>query len=263
MGVVYRATQQSLDRQVALKVIVPELADDPEFRDRFHRESLVAASIDHPNVVPVYEAGEQGNLLYLAMRFIEGVDLRALLQSDGPLPPDRAAHVIEQVAAAHAHGLVHRDVKPANVLVDTVAGDHVYLTDFGLARRVDSQSAATKTGMMVGTLDYMPPEQITGQKVDARADVYALGCVMYELLTGRVPFERDSEVAKLFAHVSMEVPSARGHRPELTERVDEVIRRAMAKRPEDRYQSARELAEAATAALAEVRSVAATVRVQP
>jgi predicted Ser/Thr protein kinase len=267
MGVVYRATQESLDRQVALKVIVPELADDPEFRDRFHRESLVAASIDNPNVVPVYEAGQQGNLLYLAMRFIDGVDLRTLLQSEGPLPPDRAAHVIDQVAsalaAAHARGLVHRDVKPANVLVDTVAGDHVYLTDFGLARRVDSTSAATKTGTMVGTLDYMPPEQITGQNVDARADIYALGCVLYELLTGGVPFERDTEVAKLFAHVSSEVPSARARRPELTEEVDVVIRLAMAKSPEDRYQSVQEFARAATAALAEVRSAAPTVRVEP
>jgi CHASE2 domain-containing sensor protein/predicted Ser/Thr protein kinase len=267
MGVVYRATQQSLERPVALKVIVPELADDPEFRARFERESLAAASIDHPNVVPVYEAGEEGNLLFLAMRFIDGVDLRALLESEGPLAPARASHVIVQVAsalaAAHARGLVHRDVKPANVLVDTSAGDHAYLTDFGLTRRVDSTTAVTQSGMMMGTLDYIPPEQINGQEVDPRADVYALGCVLYEVLTGRVPFERDSEVAKLFAHVSSDVPSARARRPELTDRVDEVIRRAMAKRPDERYTSVQELAHAVTASLAEVRADASTTRVGP
>jgi serine/threonine protein kinase len=256
MGVVYRAIQKSLDRQVALKVIVPDLADDPEFRARFQREALVAASIDHPNVVPVYEAGEEGNLLFLAMRFIDGVDLGTLLRSEGPLSPARAAHVVEQIAsalgAAHARGLVHRDVKPPNVLVEKSTGDHVYLTDFGLTRRVDSTSDVTKTGTMMGTLDYIPPEQINGQEVDSRSDVYALGCVLYEMLTGRVPFERDTEVAKLFAHVSSAVPSARARRPELTARVDEVIRRAMAKGPDERYPSAEEMARAATAALAEV-----------
>jgi CHASE2 domain-containing sensor protein/predicted Ser/Thr protein kinase len=265
MGVVYRATQLSLDRQVALKVIVPELADDDEFRARFKRESLVAASIDHPNVVPVYEAGAEGNLLFLSMRFIHGVDLHTLLQSEGPLPPTRAAHVIEQVAsalaAAHARGLVHRDVKPANVLVEESADDHVYLTDFGLTRRVDSDSAVTQAGTMMGTLDYIPPEQINGQDLDPRADVYALGCVLYEILTGRVPFERDSDMAKLFAHVSSDVPSARVWRPELTDRVDEVIRRAMAKHPDERYSSAQELAQAATAALAVGRASASTTRV--
>jgi hypothetical protein len=256
MGVVYRATQLSLDREVALKVIVPELAEDPEYRSRFQREAMLAASINHPNVVPVYEAGEEGGLLFLAMRLIVGIDLRHLLQQEGPLPPARAAHMISQVAAAlgaaHARGLVHRDVKPANVLDEPAAGDHVYLTDFGLTRRIDSASQVTQEGTMMGTLDYIPPEQINGQVVDARADVYALGCVLYEMLTGRVPFERDSEVAKLFAHVSSDVPSAREARPELTERIDEVIRRAMAKQPEERYASVEEFARDAVAALAEV-----------
>jgi CHASE2 domain-containing sensor protein/predicted Ser/Thr protein kinase len=255
MGVVYRATQVSLDRKVALKVIIPELADDVNYRARFKREALAAASIDHPNVVPVYEAGEEGGLVFLAMRFIDGVDLRTLLKKEGPLPPARAAAIIAQVSAAlsaaHARGLVHRDVKPANVLIDQSAGDHAYLTDFGLTRRTGSGSEMTQEGTMMGTLDYIPPEQINGQDVDARADVYALGCVLYELVTGRVPFERDSEVAKLFAHVSSEPPSAREHRPELSEQVDEVIRRAMAKRPQDRYPSAEEFARAATAALAQ------------
>jgi CHASE2 domain-containing sensor protein/predicted Ser/Thr protein kinase len=258
MGVVYRATQLSLDRQVALKLIVPELAEDSEFRARFQREAMLAASIDHPNVVPVYEAGEHGGLLFLAMRLVDGVDLRQLLQQEGELPPARAAAIISQIAgalgAAHARGLVHRDVKPANVLVEPSAGDHVYITDFGLTRRIDSESAVTQEGTMMGTLDYIPPEQINGQPVDRRADVYALGCVLYEMLTGRVPFERDSEVAKLFAHVSSTVPSAREQRPELTEDVDEVIRRAMAKQPDERYGSTDEFARAAATALGEVRT---------
>ena len=257
MAVVYRATQLSLGRNVALKVIVPELANDAGFRARFQRESLIAASIDHPNVVPVYEAGTQGDLLFLAMRYVDGLNLRTLLQSEGPLAPDRASHLISQaaaaLAAAHAHGLVHRDVKPANMLIDTSADDHLYLTDFGIARRVDSTTVVTDAGTPVGTVDYMPPEQINGEPVDARTDVYALGCVLYQVLTGAVPFERDSDVAKMFAHVSSDPPLASSLRPELTQRVDEVIRRAMAKRPEDRYASAQEFAQAAVSALAEVQ----------
>jgi serine/threonine protein kinase len=265
MAVVYRATQLSLDRSVALKVIVPEQADDPEFRARFQRESLIAASIDHPNVVPIYEAGRHGDLLFLAMRYVDGVTLRTLLQAEGPLPPDRAAHLIGQacaaLGAAHARGLVHRDVKPANMLIDTSADDHLYLTDFGISRRVDSDTAATQTGSPVGTVDYMPPEQINGEPVDARTDVYALGCVLYQMLTGAVPFERDSDVAKLFAHVSSEPPAASAVRSGLTEGIDEVIRRAMAKRPDDRYPSAHELAQAAASALAEAqRTVTRTDR---
>ena len=257
MAVVYRATQLSLGRSVALKVIVPEFAEDDGFRARFERESLIAASIDHPNVVPIYEAGRHGDLLFLAMRYVDGVTLRTLLQSEGPLAPDRATRLIGQaagaLAAAHAHGLVHRDVKPANMLIDTAADDHLYLTDFGIARRVNSDTAVTETGTPVGTIDYMPPEQINGEPVDARTDVYALGCVLYQMLTKAVPFERDSDVAKMFAHVSSEPPSASSLRPELTERVDQVIRRAMAKRPEDRYASAQEFAQAAASALAEVQ----------
>jgi serine/threonine-protein kinase len=256
MAVVYRATQLSLGRRVALKVITPEQADDAEFRARFQRESMIAASIDHPNVVPIYESGAHGDLLFIAMRFIEGVDLRTLLESEGPLAPERASRVIDQaagaLAAAHAHGLVHRDVKPANMLIDTSAGGHLYLTDFGITRRVDATTVATKAGMPIGTVDYMPPEQVNGEPVDRRADVYALGCVLYQILTGSVPFERDSEIAKLFAHVSAEAPPASERRSGLTPRVDEVIRRAMAKRPEDRYSSVAEFAQAAAAALAEI-----------
>jgi serine/threonine protein kinase len=256
MGVVYRATQLSLNREVALKVIVPELAEDAEYRTRFQREAMLAAAINHPNVVPVYEAGEEGGLLFLAMRMINGIDLRNLLEQEGPMPPARAAHIIAQVAAAlgaaHRRGLVHRDVKPANVLDEPSAGDHVYLTDFGLTRQIEAASAVTQEGTMMGTIDYMPPEQINGEAVDGRADVYALGCVLYEMLTGRVPFERDTEVAKLFAHVASEPPSALKYRPDLPEEVDEVIARAMAKEPEQRYASADEFARAAAAALGQI-----------
>jgi serine/threonine-protein kinase len=257
MAVVYRATQLSLNRRVALKVVAPELADDDEFRARFQRESLIAASIDHPNVVPIYDSGTYGELLFLAMRYIDGVDLRTLLQAGGPLAPAEASRMVQQaasaLAAAHARGLVHRDVKPPNMLIDKSAGDHLYLTDFGITRRVDATTVATKEGMPIGTVDYMPPEQVNGEAVDHRADIYALGCVLYEMLTGEVPFQRDSDIAKLFAHVSAEAPAASARRAELTDRVDEVIRRAMAKRPDERYSSVQEFAEAAAAALREVR----------
>jgi CHASE2 domain-containing sensor protein len=254
MGVIYRAKQAKLDRVVALKVIAPEAADDEDFRARFKREALLAASIEHPNVVPVYEAGEHEGLLYLAMRFISGSDLRSLLRSEGPLDPGRAAALAGQVAAAldeaHAAGLVHRDVKPANVLIAIEDGrDHAYLTDFGLTKRLDSDSGMTETGMFVGTVDYMSPEQLRSEAVDGRADIYALGCVCFELLTNHVPFERDSEVAKLFAHASSPPPSASELRPELPAEVDTILQTAMAKQPDARYATATEFATALTAAL--------------
>jgi CHASE2 domain-containing sensor protein/tRNA A-37 threonylcarbamoyl transferase component Bud32 len=253
MGVVYRATQLELERRVALKVIVPELAHDVLFRTRFKREALAAASVDHPNVVPVYEAGEDGGLLFLAMRLVEGTNLRRILQRDGRVSPADAGRVLAQVAgalaAAHRKGLVHRDVKPANVLIDSRHDGRAYLTDFGVTRRVDAQTAMTETGMFVGTIDYTAPEQLHGDHIDARADIYALGCVLYEVLTGRVPFERETDVAKMFAHVSAPVPSAHTLRPELPEEIDEVIRRAMAKDPQQRYGSADEFTQAMTHAL--------------
>jgi YVTN family beta-propeller protein len=252
MGVVYRATHLALNRTVALKLISPDLAEDAEFRARFKRESELAASLDHPNVVPIYHAGEDGGRLYVTMRFVDGTDLREMITLQQRLAPDLAARIISQVAsaldAAHARGLVHRDVKPANVLIDNQNGHyHAYLTDFGLTKQVSSQSGLTKTGMMVGTVDYIAPEQLQGTTIDARADIYALGCVFYEALTGQVPFPRDSEPAKMWAHMGEPPPSPRSVAPDLPGPLDEVVTRAMAKEPDERYPSAGDLGRAALA----------------
>jgi serine/threonine-protein kinase len=255
MGVVYRALDLALGRPVALKLIVTSLASDADFRARFKRESQLAASLDHPNVVPVYEAGEHDGVLYLAMRFVDGTDLGRLAANAGGLPPERAVAIVAQLAsaldAAHERGLVHRDIKPANVLVTGTAGEeHAYLTDFGLTKHTGAGSALTRTGVFVGTLDYVAPEQIRGEPTDGRADVYALGCVLYTALTVKLPFDRDSDVAKMHAHLN-DAP------PRVTEAVagapaglDAVIDRALAKDPEQRFQTAGELARAARAALA-------------
>ena len=230
MGVVYRATDLSLERPVALKLIAPELAEDKRFRDRFLREPKLAASIDHPNVIPIYEAGEHDGQLYLAMRFVEGRDLRTILKREGKLAPQRALDLLGQVAgaldAAHRRALVHRDVKPANVLLDEE--DHVYLTDFGITKQLGG--ASTDTDRVVGTLDYLAPEQIRGDPVDGRTDCYALGCVLYECLAGTAPFRRATEAETLWAHMQEEPAALRGH-PTL----DPVLRKALAKDREDRY----------------------------
>jgi YVTN family beta-propeller protein len=249
MGVVYRATQLSLERPVALKAIAPELAGDATFRERFKRESRIAASIEHPNVIPVYEAGEGEGLLYLIMRYVEGTDLRALIDSEGGLEPERAARIVAQVAAAlaaaHRRDLIHRDVKPANVLIDAGGErDHAYLTDFGIARHAAATSGLTRTGSVIGTLDYLAPERIQDQGGDGRADVYALGCVLFEALTGTLPFARDNDVAKMYAHLSAPVPSAREATPVVPEELDALARRAMAKDPDDRFATATEMAAA-------------------
>jgi len=253
MGVVYRATQLALDRTVALKLIAPEVAEDSGFRERFQRESRIAASIEHPNVIPVHEAGEADGLLFISMRYVDGTDLRELLARGGPLDPIRAAGIVTQVAnaldAAHARGLVHRDIKPANVLIASRGGvEHVYLTDFGLSKQSSSESGLTKTGQWVGTLDYVSPEQIEGRQVGIRTDVYALGCVLFQALTGVVPFERESEVSKMWAHVSEPPPAPSRRRPGVPSALDPVVARAMAKDPEHRFASAGELAAATRAA---------------
>ncbi|MFL5893590.1 MAG: serine/threonine-protein kinase [Thermoleophilaceae bacterium] len=257
MGVVYRATQQGLDRTVALKVITPAFADDDEFRERFKRESRLAASIEHPNVIPIYEAGESDGVLYLSMRFVDGTDLKSLLEREGTLEPRRAARILAQVAealdAAHAAGLVHRDIKPANILM--ASSDHAYLTDFGLTKRAASESALTKTGQMVGTVDYVAPEQVEGSRVDARTDVYSLACVLYHLLTGRVPYDKPTDMARLFAHVNERPPRPSDAIAGLPPELDEVVTRGMAKKPDDRYLSAGDLGRAALAA-AEHRHIA-------
>jgi YVTN family beta-propeller protein len=253
MGLVYRATQIALDRPVALKLIVPEMADDEGFRQRFTRESYLAASIDHPNVIPIYEAGEAEGRLFLSMRWCEGTDMKSLISRERGLAPDRAVAIVERVAAAldaaHRKGLVHRDVKPANVLITADEEEHVYLTDFGLTKRTTSAGGLTKTGQFVGTPDYTAPEQIKGESADARADVYALGCLLFHAISGQVPFDRDSEVAKMYAHLNDEPPKLAEVVSGCPPALDPVLRRAMAKEPEDRYPSAGDFARAARAAL--------------
>src|SRR4051812_5776414 len=257
MGVVYKATQIGLDRAVALKVITPAFAHDEEFRARFQREAKLAASIEHPNVIPVYEAGEHDGVLFIAMRFVDGTDLKTLLTREGRLEPIRAARFVNQIAsaldAAHQAGLVHRDVKPANALL--ASQDHVYLTDFGLTKRAASGSAMTKTGQMVGTVDYVAPEQVEGGSVDARTDVYSLACVLYHLITGAVPFEKPTEMAKLFAHVHEDPPRPSDVVQGLPGAIDDVVWRGMAKEPTKRFLSAGDLGRAALAA-AEHRDLA-------
>jgi serine/threonine protein kinase len=255
MGVVYRATELALDRPVALKLISEDLARDEGFRARFQRESRLAASIRHPNVITVFHAGEDEGVLYIATEFIEGTDLKTMIAQRGSLEPRLAADITAQVAAAldaaHAKGLVHRDVKPANVLIASEDGGwHAYLSDFGLTKRTTSQSAMTETGLFIGTIDYASPEQISGQPVDGRTDVYSLGCVLYEQLTGRQPYPRDTHVATMYAHAHEPPPSIREVAPALPPALDEVVQRAMAKAPGDRYPSAGDLARAASAAAA-------------
>ncbi len=246
MSVVYLATQAFPARKVAFKLLAPELVDEPGFRERFIRESNAAASLDHPNVIPIYGAGESDGVLWIAMRYVDGTDLAHLVQEFGALAADRTVHIIEQVAsaldAAHEIGLVHRDVKPGNVLL--TKSDHAYLTDFGITKRREAGTEFTKTGDFLGTVDYAAPEQIKGEPVDGRADVYSLGCVTYECLTGGPPFHREAEVAVLYAHVQDPPPKARAARPDLPAAVDEVLAKAMAKRADRRYASAGELAAA-------------------
>src|SRR3954469_3811614 len=254
MGGVYRATQLGLGRPVALKLIATELAHDVSFRQRFQRESQIAASIDHPNVIPVYEAGESEGSLFLAMRYVDGTDLGALVGREGRLDPARAVRIVAQVAAgldaAHRRGLVHRDVKPANVLLAD-EDEHVYLTDFGLTKRTTSAAALTRTGMFVGTLDYCAPEQIRGEPADGRADVYALGCVLFRCLAGEAPYERDSDVAKMYAHLNDPIPTVTALAPDVPAALDDVLAEALAKDADDRFSTAGALAQAALAALAD------------
>jgi serine/threonine protein kinase len=254
MGVVYRATDERLGRPVALKLVAPELATDPGFRGRFLREAQLAASLDHSHVVPVHGAGEADGQLWLAMRFVEGEDLGALLRREGPLGPTRAVELCSQVAdaldAGHAKGLVHRDVKPANVLVTEEGGrEHCYLSDFGLARSGSERPAPGEAPHLSGTIDYTAPEQIAHEPIDARADVYSLGCVLYECLTGKPPFARPRMMATLFAHVQEEPPSLHETRPELPEAIDGVVAKALAKTPGDRYETCGDLCSAAGTAL--------------
>ena len=259
MGVVYRAEEVGLGgRPVALKLLPPALAGDPAFRERFLREMRVAAAIDHPNIIPVYRAGEEQGRLYIAMRYVDALDLRRVLQAEGRLTAGRTIVILEQVAraldAAHARGLVHRDVKPGNILLVPPASDedaeHVYLVDFGLARSASDDLSISGAGLFVGTPRYAAPEQVAGQPVDGRADGYALGCVLYECLTGRPPFPAESNEAVLFAHLEAIRPTVTAERPDLPPTIDQVVQRAMAKAKQDRFPSSRELIAAARRVLA-------------
>jgi DNA-binding CsgD family transcriptional regulator len=255
MGVVYRAVEVSLGRPVALKLIAPHLANEEGFRERFVRESRLSASIDHPHIVPVYAAGEEEGVPYIAMRFVEGVNLRVEITATGRLEPARAARLVQQIGSAldsaHERGLVHRDVKPANVLISRHGGgEHAYLTDFGVTKQRVSTAGPTGTGEWVGTLDYVAPEQIRGEAVDGRADIYSLGCVLYQCLTGEVPFPRENELATLWAHIDDSPPVASDVVPEVPSALSAVVLRAMAKDPADRFESAGELGAAAMAAAA-------------
>ncbi|MFN8159819.1 MAG: serine/threonine-protein kinase [Solirubrobacterales bacterium] len=255
MGIVYLAVEPSLERRVALKLIAPDAASEKVFRDRFAHESKIAASIEHPNVVPIYAAGEERGVPFIAMRYVTGSDLARRLRVSGRLDPEHGAALIGQVAsgldAIHAAGLVHRDVKPANVLLSGAEGEeHAYITDFGVARNVASTSGLTRTGRFVGTLDYVAPEQIRGREVDARADVYALGCLLHKTLTGEVPFPREGEAARLYAHLNDDPPAPSLFVPRVPAALDAVVARAMSKDPDDRFPSAGDLGRAAQAAVA-------------
>lgn len=256
MSVVYLAEHPRLKNMVALKLLAPALADDDAFRERLIRESRLAASLNHPNVVPVYDTGEEEGTLFISMRYVDGPDLRTLLEA-GPLPLDQVVRVITQVGAAldaaHARGLVHRDVKPANILIEPATGEppgHAFVSDFGLTKHIDARSGATASGRFVGTIDYMSPEQIQGRQLDGRTDVYALGCVLFACLTGRPPFRGENEVAVIWSHVRDAPPWPTEIDRKLPRAFDAVVERALAKAPEDRYASAGELANDVAAAAA-------------
>jgi len=247
MGTVYLADQTSPRRKVVLKLLRSDLSRDEGFRQRFVHESEAAASTEHPNIVPIYSSGEADGVLYIAMRYVEGDDLRELISKQGPLPPDRAIEIVSQVAAAldaaNARGLVHRDVKPGNILLDE--GGNAYLSDFGLIKRNEVETGLTKTGQFMGSIEYCAPEQIRGEEVDGRADVYSLACVLYESIAGHPPFKRETEVATLYAHLEQPPPSLPTGSPGSVQELDGVIAKGMAKQPADRHPTAGALARAA------------------
>ncbi|MBL1085406.1 serine/threonine protein kinase [Streptomyces actinomycinicus] len=260
MAVVYCAKDLRLGRTVALKLLAPEYTRNEAFRSRFAQESRVAAAIDHPNIVPVFEAGEADGILYIAMCFVSGLDLRALIDREGRLTVPAALRIAAQLAsaldAAHARDLVHRDVKPGNVLVakgiDSDHPEHVYLTDFGLAKKSLSLTGFTSAGEFVGTLDYVAPERITGRPVDGRSDLYSLACVVHETLVGVPPFHREDHLELLWAHQCDQPPALSEGRPDIPAEADEVMFRALAKVPDDRYDTCMEFVSALRTAVGEV-----------
>jgi serine/threonine protein kinase len=241
IGILYRARQLRLDRPVALKLVESEVAREPVVRERLRREARTVAALDHPNVVPLYEAGEADGTVYIVTRWVEGTELGSLIRRDGPLEPARAARIAAQVASAlevaHEKGLIHRDIKPSNLIV--TSEDHVYLTDFGLSKRAESVAGLTMAQQLLGTIDYVAPEQIEGNEPEARGDVYGLACVLFEALTGAAPFAGEAGgTAKMWAHLNAEPPSVREQRPDVPRALDEVIRRALAKTPDARPSAA-------------------------
>ena len=250
MGFVYDAEHAILGRKAAIKTLSNDLGSDGDFRERFIQESQMVAALDHPSIIPIYDAGEEDGIVYIAMRHVGGGDLQDLI-AKGLLELDRAVSILEQVAgaldAAHAHDLVHRDVKPANVLIDS-SSDRVYLTDFGIAKRSRTRGL-TRTGFFVGTLDYAAPEQIQGKPVGPQADVYAFGCLLFECLTGQKPFDRETDVAVMHAHLLDPAPAPTELRPELPAALDDIVARALAKNEVDRTATCREVIEAVRASL--------------
>ena len=257
MSVVFQAENWRLGNVVALKILAPDLANDDTFRTRFLQESRIAASLNHPHVVPISDYGASNGLLYIAMRYVAGTDLRQMIADRGSLDPDTAVHLLSQAAlaldAAHRRGLVHRDVKPANLLIertsDDAEPDHLYLTDFGISKDMAGLGRLTSVGRVVGTPHYLSPEQAQELAVHGAADQYALGCVLYESLTGRVPFEKDSGMATALAHVEEVAPPVTLFRRDLPPAVDEVFARVLAKHPGERYATCREFMAAARDAL--------------
>ncbi len=250
MSVVYLAEHVRLGRRVALKLLAPMLSDDETYRDRFQRESRRAAELDHPNVVPIFDAGEVDGQLFIAMRYIEGCDLKTLIRREGQLGMGRTLFILEQAAdgldAAHERNLIHRDVKPGNILI-AEPSEQVYLTDFGVVKHTASKGL-TRTGFFIGTVDYAAPEQIEGLPVDARTDVYALGCVLYECLVGKAPFDRDAEINVMHAHLIDAPPLLTASRPDLPKALNRVLASALAKSKDDRYDTCGQLIEAARVA---------------
>jgi serine/threonine protein kinase len=250
-GAIYRALEVRLQRPVALRIVAPDLTTDPVIRARLNRELTTLASVDHPNVAPLYETGESNGRIFIASRWVDGTSLNTLVREQGALEPKRAVRIVTQVASAlqatRALGIMHRNVKPSTVLVTST--DHAYLTDFGLARRPEDSAGLTVEEHLLDSFDYVAPEYISGMEIDARVDIYGLGCVLYEALTAEVPYPRSGSAAKMYAHVSAEPPSVRAKRPEIPERLDAVVKRALAKDPDDRPQTPGEFAVDMTGAL--------------